>query len=130
MKCGEVLYGGLLSHDPYNFKECLAHLVNQRLMRIIVTSLPSANTTQNPTLASSSLSFLTGGSWEDKDPQVATQYMEGNVGEGVRFVFVLLVHMIMSMRGVNIVCPLIKLCFATLLCVLHICLMMHYISTH
>lgn len=40
MKCGEVLDGGLLSRDPCDFKERLAHLVNQRLMRI-TTQTPS-----------------------------------------------------------------------------------------
>lgn len=41
VKCGEVLDGGLLSRDPCDFKERLAHLVNQRLMRITVTRPPS-----------------------------------------------------------------------------------------
>lgn len=95
MKCGEVLDGGLLSRDPCDFKECLAHLVNQRLMRITVT--PS------PTPARSLLHFVIFHRlWEEKDPQVATQFKRGNAGEGVCLICVRLcacVHVHVNERG-------------------------------
>ena len=84
MKCGEVLDGGLLSRDPCDFKECLAHLVNQRLMRITVNPplcyAPPITPPQPGPYCT--LSFFTGGSWEDRDPQVDTQCLVGKVCVG------------------------------------------------
>lgn len=82
MKCGEVLDGGLLSCDPCDFKERPAHLINQMLMLSPTLTVTPPKTPPYPG-PYCTLSFFTGGSWQDNNHWGCQPFQDNKCCKGV-----------------------------------------------